>query len=68
MGLKFIGSTDLAAFLNAIQASQSLGREFLFTNEGVDSSKFMPIGTYIHDIDKYLHKGHSAGGRSGSGG
>ena len=65
MGLKFIGSTDLAAFLNAIQASQSLGREFLFTNEGVDSSKFMPIGTYIHDIDKYLHKGHSAGGVPG---
>ena len=65
MGLKFIGSVDLAAFLNAIQAAQGLGREFLFTNEGIDSSKFMPIGTYMHGTDKYLHKGRTAGGVPG---
>jgi len=65
VGLKFIGATDLAAFLNAIQASQSLGREFAFSNDGIDSSKFMPIGTYMHGTDKYLHKGRTSGGVPG---
>ena len=62
MGLKFLGATDLAVFLNALQTDQGLSFEWLFTNEGADSSKFMPMGCYLHGFDKYIGKGRIADG------
>ncbi len=65
MGLKFIGATDLAAFMNAVQADQSLPEEFAFDNQGTSSSVLMPIGCYLHDLDKYIHKGRTSVGVPG---
>ena len=65
MGLKFIGATDLAAFMNAVQADQSLAEEFAFDNRGTSSAVVMPLGCYLHDLDKYIHKGRTSLGVPG---
>ena len=60
MGLKFIGATDLAGFLNAFQAAQGLTDEFAFDFSGEDSSQTLPIGTYLHGLDKYVTRGRTS--------
>lgn len=60
MGLKFIGATDLATFLNELQAEQVLAEEFAFDNRGASSAVTMPLGLYLHGLDKYVHTGRTA--------
>ena len=62
MGLKFIGATDLSVFLNALQADQALTNEFAFDNRGESSAATMPIGAYLHQLDKFVIRGRTSAG------
>ncbi len=65
MGLKFIGATDLAAFMNALQVEQGLVEEWAFAFNGEDSSQTLPIGAYLHQLDKFVIKGRTSDGVAG---
>ena len=53
MGLKFIGQTDLEAFLNAVQTDQGL-EEFAIDHTGVATDEGMANSVYIDQLDKVI--------------